>query len=102
MSLINTDFDIEKFLKAPVKSGTGPGPTGQKAQTPDKFKQSDKIFMDKMDIRHGSIKESTFKIIFGLFEFKLPLPGEQLRIRTQRQLNLISLLLKIVEKNEIA
>lgn len=53
-------------------------------------------FLDKIKIRREDIKETTFQVIKNLKDFYLPLRGEQIRIRTQTQLNLISVILKLV------
>ncbi len=66
--------------------------------TSDKYRASVKIFLEEHDIRIESFKNPTFRIIYHVLEdLTLPRPGEQMRIRTQQQINLISIILKIIE-----
>lgn len=66
--------------------------------TPDRHKDSAKIFVEEMNVRDSFLKKSTRKIINTfLTDFKLPAVGEMFRIRTQQQINLISIVLKIVK-----
>lgn len=70
-------------------------------ETSEKYNKHVKIFLEKWNIRTNKIKPPTFLIIGNVLEhLRLPEPGEQIRIRTQQQINLISILLKVVEQNE--
>mgnify|MGYP000309158265 CR=1 FL=1 len=55
-----------------------------------------KIFIESIDVRPNHFTKQTFDIIRNIGDFRLPEKGEQIRIRTQTQLNLISMLMKIV------
>lgn len=55
-----------------------------------------KIFLKSIDVRPHTFTRQSFKIIKNLKDFRLPEPGEQLRIRTQTQINLISIIMKII------
>lgn len=60
-----------------------------------------KIFLDKINIRSEDIRSQTAKIAKSLNDFQMPLPREQVRIRTQTQLNLISIILKLAHLHEL-
>ncbi|MDP2685000.1 MAG: hypothetical protein Q8P20_08265 [bacterium] len=70
--------------------------------TSDKYKGNSKKFLDSIDIRAENVTKTTFEIIKNMKDFEMPLIGMQLRIRTQSQLNLIFLVMKVVEQNHIA
>ena len=58
-------------------------------------------FIENIGIRKHRIKKKTFQIINDILsDFRLPYPGEQLRIRTQQQINLISVVIKIIAEHE--
>ncbi len=73
------------------------GVTEQQA-TENKLEKS-RQYLEKLDIHDVSlVKPPTFKIIKNfLNDFVLPQSGQQLRIRTQQQINMIAILLKIAE-----
>lgn len=60
------------------------------------YKDNTKIFLDSIDVRPHKFTKQSFEIIRNLKNFRLPERGEQIRIRTQTQINLISILLKII------
>ena len=61
-----------------------------------------KSFLDKMHIRTSTIKNKTYQIIENVInDLVLPKKGEQIRIRTQQQINLISMVLKVAHSNII-
>lgn len=66
-----------------------------------KFSQSREIakrFLDETHLHREYFKAPTYKILDDILTtFILPQKGEQLRIRTQQQINLISLVLKILD-----
>lgn len=75
--------------------------TQLKNDTSEKDIKKVKIFLDKWDIRKEKIKDATYLILNNvLTDLILPLPGEQLRIRTQQQINLFSIILKILETHK--
>ncbi len=68
----------------------------KKLTVSDDFKRQAKTFLDKLDIRCAHFKRQSFIIVKNVMtDVSLPLLGEQFRIRTQRQINLISLIIKI-------
>ena len=70
----------------------------QRGRLIGKNKEYEKTCLEQMDIRIDKLKPSTFHIILDILnDFRLPGPGEQLRIRTQQQINLIAIILRIVE-----
>lgn len=69
----------------------------QRGRLIGKNKSYEKTCLEKMDVRIDRLKPATFKIILDILnDFTLPRPGEQYRIRTQQQLNLIAIILRIV------
>lgn len=65
--------------------------------TSDALKKEARQFLKKIDVRMANVKQSTFVKLTNVKKLGLPTPGQQLRIRTQKQLNLISLVMRIVE-----
>lgn len=81
-------FDISK---------SRPKTKAQGQITSDKYSDNAKEFLDHIHIHESKCKKSTRLIISKfLQDFRFPLPGEQLRIRTQQQMNLIAILMKAV------
>ena len=70
-------------------------------KTSDHYADQAKKFLTSVDVRTEFIKGVTYKILTNIDNLNLPLPGQQFRIRTQTQLNLISILLKIVKQHNI-
>lgn len=62
----------------------------------EKWREEAKIILSEIDITTPAIGKRTLSIVSGPADFKLPAAGEQIRFRTQTQLNLISLIVKIV------
>lgn len=86
----NLDFDIDLSRGFEGK--------GNKRQSGRWHKDGHRIFIDELDLREDRLTKATFQIIGDFLEdFKLPKVGQQLRIRTQQQINLISIILKMVE-----
>lgn len=70
--------------------------------TSDKLQEYAKKFLLENDIRESVFNKKDIQIIDNvLSQFRLPEPGEQIRIRTQQQINLISLVLKTVDAHKI-
>lgn len=69
--------------------------------TSDKLKSKAKLFLEKNNIRESLFKKKEMQILDNVLEnFKLPKKNQQIRIRTQQQINLISILLKIIEQHK--
>jgi len=69
--------------------------------TSERYKKNVKIFLDACDIRIDDVKKSTIICLYNvLTDLILPKKGEQLRIRTQQQINLISLIFKIIREHK--
>lgn len=78
-------------------------PEQKQEEPPEKYRQNVKVFLEKLDVRVDKIKTPTFQIIHNVVrDLILPEPGQQLRIRTQQQINLISIIIKIIETHETA
>lgn len=74
------------------------GANGGKQTTSDSLAAKSKIFLNEIDVRSESLKAPTMRILDDLETFRLPGKDEQLRVRTQTQLNLISLVMKIAHE----
>ncbi len=66
------------------------------AKTEIRNKLRTKLFLESLSIRTTVIKNNTFTILGNLDSYDLPKIGELQRIRTQTQINLVSILLKMV------
>ena len=89
---------IPIFSDYPTTTRLSHGQKQKRQQTPDIYGKKAKKILDNINIRSDIISSQTMQILNNLNDFILPEKGEQLRIRTQQQINLISILLKIVEK----
>jgi len=70
-------------------------------ETPKNYNDKGKEFLAKWDIRAEKVKKQTMICINNILtDFRLPLPGEQMRIRTQQQINLISIIFKIIQQHK--
>lgn len=66
----------------------------------EKRNENAKKILEKWNIRSRIIKDITYQIIDNVVtNLRLPEKGEQIRIRTQQQINLISLIVKILDEN---
>lgn len=72
-------------------------------ETSEVYNEKVRIFLEELKIfKINSIKKKTFKIINStITDLRCPEINEQLRIRTQQQINLISIILKIIENDKI-
>src|SRR3990167_1398363 len=60
-------------------------------QTSDALKSKVKVFLDELITKEYQVKKKTYEIIDkALNSLRLPLPSEQLRIRTQQQINMLA------------
>lgn len=74
---------------------------GKEQKTSDRYKKQAKQFLEKIDVRIEKVKKNTYQIINNVInDLKLPQKGEQIRIRMQQQISLISMVMKIVEQNK--
>ncbi len=90
------DIEIMEFSEEELEELSAPAP-----ETPQKYKQKTKIFLESLEIRTESFREGIYQLISNTQEqLKLPLPGEMLRIRTQQSINLIGIILKIISTHD--
>ncbi len=95
--LDNIEFD---FGLPSEQAGTLPGPG--RAKTSDALSKNARKFLTDNDIREGIFNKPSFKILQNvLVDLRLPKRGEQIRIRTQQQINLIAMVLKILEVHKV-
>ena len=76
--------------------------SNKKHETSEKYNKKVRLFLEKnyiFETKH--IKKNTYQYIYDINKLKLPGKGEQLRIRTQQQINLITIILKIADKYKI-
>lgn len=68
----------------------------------DKYDRKVKVFLDRLMVNQSHFTKQTVEIIHNfLADFRLPERGEQLRLRTQQQINMISIILKITDIHEV-
>lgn len=88
-------FDNQDFVFPGEEFVTQDNETGQ---TSEKYKSDAKLFLEKNQVYHlEDIKKSTYKYISDSDNIPIPEKGEQIRIRTQQQMNLIVVILKLVD-----
>lgn len=76
-------------------------PAKSKQQTSDTLAKNARIFLERAEIRTENIKPKTFQLINNAVEdLRLPASGEQIRIRTQQQFNMIALVIAIAEHHQ--
>jgi len=88
----------------PLPQNKLPPSTGKKGsrETSETYKTHVKRFLNSVEVTVEKLKSPTYKILYNvLTDLSLPLPGQQFRIRTQQQINLISLILKIVKTHQV-
>ena len=68
--------------------------------TSEKWRERAEQFLDEIDVFTPKIGKQTMEIISSLSDIRLPEKNEQMRIRTQTQLNMISIIVKIVLEKE--
>lgn len=86
--LMDLSFLDEDFCEKSIKS----------KKTSDTLKKKAKEFLFENNIRQSIFTESDFLVINNvLTDLRLPKKKQQLRIRTQQQINLISIVFKIIE-----
>lgn len=106
-NLFETDLEF-KLYPEPAQSNTrGPqkNKNREEANLVRKFKKHNKearILLDKLQLSSSQVKKKTVLIIHNvLTDLRLPKNGEQIRYRTQQQINLISMILLILKYEEI-
>ena len=75
-----------------------------KSQTSDKYKDEAKIFLSEINITTEKITKHTYKILSDIKSQSMdiiPPPGQIYRMRTQQQINLISILMLIAKEGHI-
>lgn len=90
------DFSLTDFWDNPIEANSH-----QRQKTSDSLSQSAKLFLDVAKIRTENIKPKTFRIINNAIEdLRLPVSGEQIRIRTQQQFNMLALVMAIANQHK--
>lgn len=69
----------------------------EKKKTSDALAKEAKTFLKENDIRRNIFNKPSFEILGNVLKLRLPKKDEQIRYRTQQQMNLISMVLKIVD-----
>ena len=84
---------LDRYCNKPA--GNGP----RKLNTPEKYASNAKQFLSEADIRSDLCRKTTFSILSKLDpETIIPKKNHQIRIRTQKQLNMISILCGLIGK----
>jgi len=73
----------------------------KKTTTSEKYREDVRIFLEEMKIFKIKPEKIVGMIIKAFDGLKLPLPGEQLRIRFQQSINLIVLILRILKEHGV-
>lgn len=90
------DFSLADFWDNPIEVNSH-----QRQKTSDSLSQSARLFLDAAKIRTENIKPKTFQIINNAIDdLRLPVPGEQIRIRTQQQFNMLALVIAIANQHK--
>ena len=77
-------------------------PKRQRQKTSDSLAKNAKRFLNENNIRENIFNKPSFQILENVLTgLRLPIPGEQIRIRTQQQINLISIILKLIDVHKI-
>jgi len=93
---VDMDFDLDIDLEVDLDLDL------DKTKHPDRYKKAVRIFLEKNDIRKSNFKKKTFLILYKVLnDLILPKKNEQLRIRTQQQINLLSIILKIIDEFKV-
>ena len=90
LDILMEDFALpgDEFITADSEAG----------QTSEKYKGDAKLFLERNRVyRRENIKKTTYKYISNSSDIPIPSRGEQIRIRTQQQMNLIVIILKLVD-----
>jgi len=94
------DFNINLSLDSVMPDEEIIPMRGGSNLTSEKYKKEAKKFLGKnMIYSFDNIKKSTYRYIGDRNNIPLPVMGEQIRIRTQQQMNLIVIILKLVDMN---
>jgi hypothetical protein len=72
-----------------------------KSGTSDKLRTKAKKFLHEIDVRETPVKNQTLLMLENIEELRLPAKNEQMRIRTQQQINLISVVLKMASEHKV-
>jgi hypothetical protein len=68
-------------------------------QTSERHAARAKQILDEMDIRTTKATKQTLQVLSRLDDIILPAPGEQIRIRTQAEVNMIALVLAVLRRH---
>jgi hypothetical protein len=92
-----TPVNVGDLVSASVKDLEN---SGKDFSTSEKYKTEVKIFLDRMKIKEIKSSKTIKMIMYAFDNLRLPVPSEILRIRTQQQINLIAIILKILKKHK--
>ncbi|HUW44192.1 MAG TPA: hypothetical protein VMW50_00175 [Dehalococcoidia bacterium] len=91
-------FDLGKMEIDCNMLGIGEVEKKAKEKTSDKYKKQAKLFLTENKVFNTeNIKKRTYRYIYDKNLIPVPEKGEQIRIRTQQQMNLITIILKVID-----
>ena len=91
-------FDLGKMEIDCNMLGIGEVEKKAKEKTSDKYKKQAKLFLTENKVFNTeNIKKRTYRYIYDKNLIPVPGKGEQVRIRTQQQMNLITIILKVID-----
>lgn len=69
--------------------------------TTEKYRDNARIFLKGLDLRPATVNKQTMVTIGTALDLRLPQRGEQLRIRTQTELSMLSLVMAILARHGV-
>ena len=88
-----------KLKRASIEDMKNAAKVSSKKITSEKYRDDVRVFLDEMRIFEIKPEKIVGMIIKAFDDLKLPLSGEQLRIRFQQSINLIVLILRILKEH---
>jgi len=88
-----------KLKRASVSDMKNAEPAKKRKATSEKYREDVRVFLEEMKIFEIKSKKTRKMLVKVFDDLKLPFPGEQFRIRTQQQMNLIVLILRILKEH---
>lgn len=98
---LNSFLSSSEFYNTDEDIGTEEPKKQKNKKTSDSLAKNAKQFLHENNIRENIFNKPSFQILKNvLTDLRLPIPGEQIRIRTQQQINLISIVLKLIKTHK--
>jgi len=88
-----------KLVPATIEDMKNSDSSQKNKETSEKYRKDVRQFLDEMQIFSIKSKRIIAMIVKTFDDLTLPAPGEQFRVRTQKQVNLIVLVLRILKEH---